>query len=454
MEAAMSRIDDVRRQLDQELPRLVAVHDIPGASVAVLADGQQAEAVAGVVNTRTGVPVTPDSPFMIQSITKVWTATLVMQLVDEGLVGLDIPVREYLPGFRTEEDITVRHLLTHSGGFEGDIWAPTTTGDDALQRFVDDLVARAPQYTAPGKMYSYCSAGFGVLGRIVEVMRQLPYPAALRRHLAEPLGIDEIAFSADEALAFRTAIGHVRHGADPRPLNVWAVMPPSNHPAGNQLAMSARALLAFGRMHVADGAGILSAASARAMREKQIDHPGGTGGGHGLGWAVANQPGVIQHGGDTIGTNALLRIAPDHGVAIAMLTNIGETGCLVDELIEPLFRDLTGIPPGPPLPTPQPDARVPEPARYVGRYETRVTAYEVTADAAGRLWLVISARNEALAMYAAAGAPPETQRYELRPVGGEIFALVDDSENSAQTIEFFGAGRAEFLHAGRAARRI
>lgn len=452
----MSRIDEVRQALAAELPRLLAAHDIPGASVAVLVDGQQAEAAAGVVNTRTGVPVTPDSPFMIQSITKVWTATLVMQLVDEGLVEPDIPVREYLPGFRTEEEITVRHLLTHSGGFEGDIWAPTTTGDDALQRFVDDLVARAPQYTTPGERYSYCSAGFGVLGRIVEVMRQLPYPAALRRHLAEPLGIDEIAFSADEALAFRTAIGHVRRGADatPQPLNVWAVMPPSNHPAGNQLAMSARALLAFGRMHVADGAGILSAASARGMREKQIDHPGGTGSGHGLGWAVANQPGVIQHGGDTIGTNALLRIAPEHGVAIAMLANTGSVGGLVHDLIEPLFRDLTGIPPGPPLPTLRPDARVPEPARYVGRYETRVTAYEVTADAAGRLRLVTTARNEALTMYAAAGAPPETQRYELCPVFGGIFALVDDSGNSAQTIEFFGDGRAEFLHAGRAARRI
>jgi CubicO group peptidase (beta-lactamase class C family) len=77
------------------------------------------EGTAGVVNLRTGVVVTPDSLFMIQSITKVWTATLVMQLVDDGLVELDVPVRAYLPGFRTADErgsaqITVRHLLTHT----------------------------------------------------------------------------------------------------------------------------------------------------------------------------------------------------------------------------------------------------------------------------------------------------------------------------------------------------
>ena len=72
--------------------------------MAVLVDGQVAEGVAGVVNLRTGVEVTPDSLFMIQSITKVWTATLVMQLVDDGLIGLDVPVRAYLPGFRTADE--------------------------------------------------------------------------------------------------------------------------------------------------------------------------------------------------------------------------------------------------------------------------------------------------------------------------------------------------------------
>jgi CubicO group peptidase (beta-lactamase class C family) len=232
-------VDELRARLTQELRRLAAEHEVPGASVAVLIGDDVVEATCGVINTRTGEPVTPDTLFMIQSITKVITATLVLQLVDDQLAGLDDLVSDHLPGFRTADPeagarVTVRHLLTHTGGFEGDLWAATTSGEDALQRFVENLVRHAPQHSAPGDRFSYCNAGFGVLGRLIEVQRGMTYEQALRRYLTEPLGVDEVAFSADQALAFRTAIGHVRPepGAAQRPLANWAVLPPSNPSAG------------------------------------------------------------------------------------------------------------------------------------------------------------------------------------------------------------------------------
>lgn len=466
----MGRIGNVHRRLDEDLPRLAAAHDVPGVSMAVLVDGQVVEGAAGVVNRRTGVEVTADSLFMIQSITKVWTATLVMQLVDEGRVELDVPVRAYLPVFRTADDqasarITVRHLLTHTGGFEGDIWAATTAGEDALQRFVEDWVAAAPQHARPGEMYSYCSAGYGVLGRLVEVLRNTSYATALRRHLAEPLGIEELAFCADEALAFRTAIGHVRPSPDAalQPLKAWAVLPPSNPAAGNQLAMSARALIGFARMHVADGLApggtrLLSVPSARVMRERQVDHPAAIAGrgGHGLGWMLAKAPGVVEHGGDAPGVAALLRTVPEEGVAVATLTNGGPFGPLIDDLIDPLLRDLAGIAPAPKLPSPSADLRVTGPRRYVGHYQTRQTVYRVTADEDGLLRVTVSEHNEALAMAATAGAPVEPERYELRQVDGDIFVLTDPAGTAVRAAAFLGAdatGRARFLHTGRAAPR-
>ena len=468
----MGRFEDVHRRLQEDLPRLVDDHEVPGASVAVLVDGQVMEAAAGVVNLRTGVDVTPDSLFMIQSITKVWTATLVMQLVDDGLIELDVPVRTYLPGFRTADErasaeITARHLLTHTGGFEGDIWTATTAGEDALQRFVEDLMPGSRQHARPGEMYSYCSAGYGVLGRLVEVLRETSYATALRRYLAGPLGIEETAFCADEALAFRTAIGHGRSRpqAALQPLKVWAVMPPSNPAAGNQLAMSARGLIAFAGMHLADGltpdgTRLLSSASARAMRERQVDHPAAIGerGGHGLGWMLSKRLGLVDHGGDTIGVAALLRMVPEQGIAVAVLTNGGAAGPLVDNLLDPLLRDLAGIEPAPKLPSPDAEARVPDPARYVGRYQTRPTLGEVTLDEDGRLWLTVSERNEALTIAEAAGVPAEQGRYELRRVDGDTFVLTDSSGAAVQACEFLGAdaaGRARFLHrSGRAAARI
>ena len=89
--------------LEERLAALIEEHGVPGASVSVLHDGQITDAVAGVVNLRTQVDVQADSPFMIQSTTKVWTATLAMQLVDEGLVELDDPVIRHLPEFRTAD---------------------------------------------------------------------------------------------------------------------------------------------------------------------------------------------------------------------------------------------------------------------------------------------------------------------------------------------------------------
>src|SRR5690606_34367518 len=119
--------EEVAVFLHTELARRAAVRGVPGAAVAVVLDGEITDHAVGVLSTATAVEATPQSVFQIGSITKVWTATLVMQLVDDGLVALDEPVVTYLPEFRladpvTTAAITVRHLLSHQAGFEGDIF--------------------------------------------------------------------------------------------------------------------------------------------------------------------------------------------------------------------------------------------------------------------------------------------------------------------------------------------
>ena len=79
---------------------------MPGAVAGVWHDGEIELAATGVCSTATGIDVTTDTLFQIGSITKVWTATLVMQLVDEGLVDLDAPVKTYLPDFSLADEAT------------------------------------------------------------------------------------------------------------------------------------------------------------------------------------------------------------------------------------------------------------------------------------------------------------------------------------------------------------
>lgn len=376
---------------------------------------------------------------MIQSVTKVWTATLVMQLVDEGLVGLDDPVARHLDGFRPGHPITVRHLLTHTGGFEGDLWMPTTDGDDALQRLVEDHVQAAPQHRPPGAGFSYCSAGTAVLGRLVEVHRATTYADALRRWLTEPLGVAPVLHGWAEG----AAIGHV--GEPLRPLPVWAVMPPSNPPAGNRLAMPARGLLELGALHLRDGLApdgtrLLSAASARLMREPHVPIPASVGRPRfqGLGWQVLPSIGAVEHSGGAPGTAAWLRVEPDRGHAVAALANGGDA--------MGLFTVLLGLD----RPKPPPAADVDDPERYVGRYELGTHVVEV-AERDRRLWLTCTAIGESAAMTERAGLPVERQTFELRRAGADLFVRVTEQGQAAGVVELVDD---RFLHDGRAAPRV
>ncbi|MER7133062.1 serine hydrolase domain-containing protein, partial [Streptosporangium saharense] len=160
--------------LQERLDEAARKHGVPGASLALWANGELVQAATGVVNRDTGVETTPDSVFQVGSTTKVWTATLVMQLVDEGLVELDRPVRDYLPEFAvadgSEKVVTVRHLLTHSGGFDGDLFEDTGRGDDNLDKYLGFLRG-AGHVHEPGALFSYCNSGYCVLGALVARLR-------------------------------------------------------------------------------------------------------------------------------------------------------------------------------------------------------------------------------------------------------------------------------------------
>jgi hypothetical protein len=173
---------------------------------------------------------------------------------------------------------------------------------------------------------------------------------------------------------------------------------------------------------------------------------------------LASTRGVVEHGGDAPGVAAMLRTVPEKGVAVAVLTNGGTAGPLIVDVIDPLLRDLAGIEPVSRLPPPRAELHGAEPRRYTGRYETRQTRLEVSADEEDRLWVAVSEQNEALTVAATAGLPVESERYELRQVDGDIFVLTDASGASVRAAEFLGAdadGKASFLHTtSRAAARI
>ncbi|MDQ1695503.1 MAG: hypothetical protein QOJ03_856, partial [Frankiaceae bacterium] len=271
----MTSMDDLAGSLQSRLDDLATKHGVVGASVAVQRGDQVVEAVTGLTNVRTGVEVTPDTIFQIGSISKIYTATLVMQLVDEGLIDLDSPIADYLTSFSNADPtaaatITIRQLMSHTSGMDGDVFDDFGRGDDCITKYVEAMSGLA-QTSPPGAFFSYCNSGFTLLGRLIEHFRGVSWDAALRTHLLEPLGAVDTVTLADEAILRRAAVGHLPTGADgaPEVAPIW-FFTRAMGPAG-VITAPARELLALARMHLddgraADGTQVLSPSSAKAMR--------------------------------------------------------------------------------------------------------------------------------------------------------------------------------------------
>ena len=460
----MSDLNEIGSWVRENLPAMIADAHIPAASVAILSDGEIVTTAAGILNRNTGVEADEDSVFQIGSITKTWTATLIMQLVDEGLLDLDAPVRDVVPAFAIADDaaasaITPRQLLSHVSGFEGDLFNDTGVGDDAVEKYLA-TIADAPQLFAPGERFSYNNAAFVVLGRIVEVLRGTSYDQALRAHLAAPLGLTHVATSAAEAIMFRAALGHIpaEDSDEPVPAPVWSLVR-SNAPAGSMLAMTARDLATYARMHLdggvaSDGTRVLSAEGVRAMQERQVELPelGLMGDAWGLGWEIFDWDGgpVIGHDGGTIGQNAFLRMVPSKGVAVVVLTNGGQTVDLYHAIVSKVLAALADVT-VPALPS-LPEAPVTvDVDRILGTYSSSVSDSTVRIDDDGRIWLERTMKG----IFAELGPAPEP----VELVGWEGDTLLPaKAERGMRMPHAFvgddGTGRALYLHTGRADRRI
>jgi CubicO group peptidase (beta-lactamase class C family) len=428
----------------RRLAALAAETEVPGAVLGIWADGEQTIAPYGLLSARTGVETTADSVFQIGSVSKPWTATMVMQLVAEGRLGLDSTVAELLPGVRIGRDdvaaeVTVRQLLTHTSGIDGDIFTDTGRGDECYQRYVE-LLADTDRSYPPGVTYSYCNSGFVLLGRIVEVLDGQPWDASLQARLAEPLGLTATCTLPEQALLHRAAVGH---GADGRVVENWALARSMN-PAGG-VVQSAGDLLAFARSHLRDD-------SLAVMRDEQLRLPvGASNPALGLAWRLYDADGrrLAGHDGTTVGQTAFLRLDPDTGFALCLLTNSVHGQRLFDRIAPEVLRQHLGI--GlPPAPAPAEGVVPDDPGRHAGRYRRSGRQYDVEVRD-GELWLHWTALGDL-----AAALPESSASFELRPADatGNRYVMRGEGDWVAVTFDRFADGTPYVFSGGRAVPKV
>lgn len=347
-----------REHWQARLDELRATYHVPGATLAVISGGTIYELASGILNRGTGVDVTTDSVFQVGSITKIHTATLIMQLVDAGKLDLDAPVTDVLPEFATADEeatkkITTRHLLSHTSGLTCDFTHDTGRGDDCLARYVEASKDVALD-CQPGIGVSYSSVGYNILGRIVEVLTGKTWDAALQDMLCAPLGLSHTVSLPEDVLKFRAAIGHFGEpGQEPEPSSVWSLLPRSSGPYGGVLCATAGDIARLGQMHLnggtaLDGTRLLSAEAVALMQQREVDSPDKwtvSSDGWGLGWTLYDWFGTpgYGHDGAAFGQFGYLRVVPEAGVTIALLTNGGGARLLYASLFEELLDILGGV---------------------------------------------------------------------------------------------------------------
>ncbi|AYN38050.1 class A beta-lactamase-related serine hydrolase [Streptomyces dangxiongensis] len=323
----------LRAELQDRLDTLATAHRVPGAQL-VLDTGSDLIAVhTGVADAATGTPLTADTAVPLGSLTKPYTAALVMLLADDGDLDLDESAAGQLPELRDTPGVTIRHLLSHTGGLPTGPDSDTAAETTAARCLAAVCTARDLLFP-PGTDFSYSNAGYVAAGRLAETVTGMPWHEAVSALLLEPLGTAP-AFIGDHAPRRPVAAGHALNTATGRARPARQTLAPLEAPAGALLA-SALDLAAFGNALIGRSDVLPPAVTKEMRRPETAARPGALADGWGPGLALYRQDDRVWcgHDGNAQGTSCHLRADPESGIVVAFTGNSASATAL--------WRDLTG----------------------------------------------------------------------------------------------------------------
>jgi CubicO group peptidase (beta-lactamase class C family) len=321
---------------------------VPGLAIGIVQDGKVTVRTLGVTNLEDPLPVTAHTVFPIASISKTFAATAMLRLVEQGKLDLRAPVRRYLPDFRVGDErvsreVTVWHLLTHTGGWEGQVSGPDR-GDKTLENFVatiNDLMQVAP----PEAAWSYNNAGFSIAGRVIEAATGTSINRAIRELVFQPLGLDHAGTNAAEFITQRFAAGHTSRAGTTSLIRPFA---PATSVTAGGVGLCITDLMTYAQFHLGNGTAkgqpVLSRAALEQLRTPQLakqstdDHIG-------IGWHLRTVGGLrtASHGGTLSGHILLLEIVPERNFAIGILTNANTGWRVIQEVERAALKSYLGV---------------------------------------------------------------------------------------------------------------
>ncbi len=346
----------------------------------------------GLADREHGVPATAETVYRLASLSKPFTAAVVLRLAELRGIDLDAPLAAYLPGFAIRSRFadpgspTLRTILAHRSGLPN-LWRQTRpNGEPVPFNALLPEIAATYLVQPPGLLTKYSSLGYNLLGHMVEAVSGRPFATAARELLFAPLGAATASYAPTHVLLARLARGH-RGGRPAARLPSLASEIPAGglHASVLDIARFQRLFLADGRI---DGRPILSPASVAAMLtpvqpalpldiEEQV----------GLGWQLSLQPGlahlgpIAAHGGAEFLFHSVAMLSPDLGIGVAVCANSSEGRALVYRVATTAMRLAATLhrerPPAGSVPAPAADWRRALGPPRAGRYQTLAGVVDV-----------------------------------------------------------------------------
>lgn len=298
---------------------------VPGAVFVLVKDGEVFFSKGyGFADLERKAPVDPDRTlFRVGSITKLFTATAVMQLHERGKLDLDGDVNVYLERIALEDTypdpVTLKNLLTHTGGFDDSNIGQAVLNESEVEPLGDYLARRIPaRVTPPGNVVSYSNHGLTLAGYVVQEISGLPFAEYVERNILQPLGMERSGLGRPPGLAR----GYVHRG------ETYEAVPFEYYNIGPACSLSATAtdMARFMIAHLQDGrfedVRILEETTAREMHRQQFaNHPDLPGFAYGFYEKYVNGRRSLEHGGAIRGFYSLLVLLPDDDCGFFVSSN-------------------------------------------------------------------------------------------------------------------------------------
>ncbi|WP_158827280.1 serine hydrolase domain-containing protein [Mucilaginibacter lacusdianchii] len=350
-------------KFDNLLNAYVAVHQFNGSAL-IIQDGKKVyEKSFGYQNAATKSLITKNSVFPIGSLTKPFTALIILKLAEEKKLSVNDPISKYIPDYPRGNEIIIKHLLTHTAGiyesFRNPKYRELLNTKQAFRP--EDKIAffrNEPLDFEPGSKFSYSNSGYDLLGSIIEKVTKLPYPTAVNRYIFDPLKMNKSGFYF-EALSDTNKVTGYSYISAAKQVEIKFWNPTLTYASGALYSTTGDLLKLYN--------GLINFKIISKQTFDAATTPFKAG--YGYGWFIDTLYGdrVIDHGGNVAGATSYLLMMPERKTCIILLNNITSTA--LEKIGNSMYAVLQNKPYT--IPKPKQEIQLNERTllKYMGTYE-------------------------------------------------------------------------------------